>query len=84
MFTNIPKNSITNIINDILRNNREIKDKIRKEITHVLQTLIDQNYFPFDLEYYKHSDGLAMGAPNSAILAETYSQDMEHIQIYHT
>jgi hypothetical protein len=34
--------------------------------------VIDQNYFQFDLEYYKQSDELAMGAPTSAILAKTY------------
>jgi hypothetical protein len=35
-----------------------------------------------DNEYYKQTDGLAMGAPTSAIIAETYMQYMEHTQIY--
>jgi hypothetical protein len=29
-------------------------------------------------EYYKQTDGLAMGAPTSAIIPETYIQYMEH------
>jgi hypothetical protein len=56
---------------------------MQTEITHILKTVIDQNYFQFDLEYYKQNDGLAMGAPTSTILAETYIQNMEHTQMYH-
>jgi hypothetical protein len=73
---------LISIINNILQNNHEIEDKIKTEITHTLKTVIDQNYFQFDLEYYKQNDGLAMGAPTSAILAEAYIQNMEHTQIY--
>jgi hypothetical protein len=40
---------------------------------HMLKTAIDQNDLQIDLEYYKQSDELAMGAPTSAILAETYT-----------
>jgi hypothetical protein len=36
---------------------------------------------PTDQQYYKQAEGLAMGAPTSAILAETYIQHMEHKQI---
>jgi hypothetical protein len=34
---------------------------------------MEQNYFQFDQQYYKQSDGLAMGAPTSSILAEAYT-----------
>jgi hypothetical protein len=40
---------------------------------------MEQNYSQFDHQYYKQSDGLAMGAPTS-ILAETYIH--EHKQMY--
>jgi hypothetical protein len=43
---------------------------------------MDQNYFQFNQQYYKQTSGVAMGAPTSAILAETYLQHMEHMQIY--
>jgi hypothetical protein len=43
---------------------------------------MEQNYFQFNQQYYKQTEGLAMGAPTSAILAETYIQHMEHKHIY--
>jgi hypothetical protein len=56
---------------------------MKTETTHILTIVIDQNYFQFDLEYYEQNDGLAMGAPTSAISAETYIRSMEHTQIHH-
>jgi hypothetical protein len=38
---------------------------------------MEQNYFQFQEKYFKQTEGLAMGAPTSAILAETYIQNME-------
>jgi hypothetical protein len=43
---------------------------------------MEENYFEFDQQYYRHTDGLAMGAPTSLILAKTYIQHMEYKQIY--
>jgi hypothetical protein len=48
---------------------------------HILESGIEQNYFKFELKYYKQTDGLAMGAPKSAILAEAYIQNVEHKSI---
>jgi hypothetical protein len=39
---------------------------------------MEQNYSQFKQKYYKQTDGLAMGASASAILAKTYIQNMEH------
>jgi hypothetical protein len=82
MYTNIPKSNLINVINNVLHNNQEVEDIIQTEIINILKTITDQNYFQFDLEHYKQCDGLAMGAPTSAILAETYIQNMEHTQIF--
>jgi hypothetical protein len=43
----------------------------------------EQNYFQFELKYYKQTNGLAMGAPTSAILAEAYIQNMQHKYIHY-
>jgi hypothetical protein len=43
---------------------------------------MEQNYFQFNQQYYKQTEGLAMGAPTPAILAEIYIQYMEHKQLY--
>jgi hypothetical protein len=82
MYTNTPKRDAINIINNILESNPEINMNTWKEILHILQIVKEQNYFQFDQQYYKQTDGLAMGAPTSSILAETYIQHMEHKQIY--
>jgi hypothetical protein len=44
--------------------------------------VLEQNYFQVDHEYYKQTDGLAMFAPTSSILRETYTQHVEHKQMY--
>jgi hypothetical protein len=43
---------------------------------------MEQNYFQFNQQYYKRTEGLAMGAPTSPILAKVYIQHMEHNQLY--
>jgi hypothetical protein len=48
----------------------------------MLQIMLQQNYFEFDNQYYKQNIGLVMGAPTSALIAETYLQNLEHNQIY--
>jgi hypothetical protein len=80
MYTNIPKNDTINIINNILESNSKITMNIQKEILHILQTVIEQNYFQFDQQYYKQTDGLTMGAPTSSVLAETYVLQWNYFQ----
>jgi hypothetical protein len=65
MYTNIPKLDTTsiNIINSVLNLNTEINKNSQKEIKYVPKTVIEQNYFQFDQQYYKQTVGLAMG-PN--------------------
>jgi hypothetical protein len=65
MYTNIPIVEIINIVNSITENNHEIDRKAQKEIMHMLGTVLEQNYFQVDQEYYKQTDGLAMGVPIS-------------------
>jgi hypothetical protein len=43
---------------------------------------MNQNYFHHNGEFYKQTQGLAMGAPTSPILAEIYMQYLEHNDIY--
>jgi hypothetical protein len=48
MYTNIPKIGVINTIKKILGNNNEIEKNIQKETIHILETIIEQNYFQFD------------------------------------
>jgi hypothetical protein len=81
VYTNIPKNDIITITKNILQN-YDINIDTQKEIIQLMNTLLEQNYFQHDHKYYKQTNGLAMGAPTSAILAEIYIQNTEHTQIY--
>jgi hypothetical protein len=44
----------------------------------LLDASLEQNYIQFNDEYYKQNDGLAMGTPTSALLAEVFIQHLEH------
>jgi hypothetical protein len=81
MYTNIPKKDTITITKNILQNH-DINIDTQKEIMQLMNTILEQNYFQHNQKYYKQTDGLAMGAPASAILAEIYIQNMEHTQIY--
>jgi hypothetical protein len=43
---------------------------------------MEQNYFQFDQKYCKQTEGLAMGAPTSALVAEIFIQHMDHKYLY--
>jgi hypothetical protein len=81
MYTNILKNGIIHVVNTKLEK-LGTETNIQKKIMQILGIVIEQNYFQFNQEYYKQTNGLAMGAPTSSILAETYIQHMEHTQIH--
>jgi len=51
-------------------------------IEDITTTITNQNYFQFKNENYVQTEGLAMGAPTSAILSEIYLQFLENNIIY--
>jgi hypothetical protein len=77
MYTNIPTEDIGHIITMILNNNYIGIDNIY-EIIHFTDIIFKRNYFEFNKIVYKQNEGLAMGAPTSAIIAEIYLQYIEH------
>jgi hypothetical protein len=82
MYTNIPRKEIINITDNVLENKVEIEASTRKEIIFIMGIIMKQNYFQFDQQYYEQTEGLAMGVPISAILAEVFIEYMEHKYIY--
>jgi hypothetical protein len=46
-----------------------------------VKVILSQNYFQFNNELYTQNEGLAMGAPTSAILAEIFIQYFEYNDI---
>jgi hypothetical protein len=78
MYTDIPREDVINKTNNILKNNIEIEARTRKEIIYIMRTIMRLSYFQFDLQYYEQTEGLAMGAPISVIIAEIFIQYLEH------
>jgi hypothetical protein len=81
MYTNIPIHEVRNIVNDIINKNHYIAQATKNEIKNLLNVITEQNYIEHNGKWYKQNDGLAMGAPTSAILAEVFIQCLEHTDI---
>jgi hypothetical protein len=81
MYTNIPAEELINII-DGLCEKHNIENTLKMEIIRIVRLIIAQNYFKFREKTYLQKNGLAMGAPTSSILSETYMQFMELMKIY--
>jgi hypothetical protein len=81
MYTNIPTNDIISLVRTILKHHN-IQQKTTNEIINITNTILLYNYFQFENTYYQQEEGLAMGAPSWAILAEIYLQYIESINIY--
>jgi predicted DNA binding CopG/RHH family protein len=65
MYTNIPKEDVTNIIKNIP--DMTLNTISQKEIMGLLGTILEQNYCQFNQKYYRQTEGRAMGAPTSAV-----------------
>jgi hypothetical protein len=78
MYTNIPNVEVLNIIKNIMESDPETKKAEQEEIINILKSMMEQNYFRFNQQYYKQTEGLAVGAPTYAILAEVYIQYIQH------
>jgi hypothetical protein len=49
----------------------------------LIDTVLSQNYFQHNNQYYKPDTGIAMGSPLSSIMTETYLQYFEELLIKH-
>jgi hypothetical protein len=71
MYTNIPTSKIPHIVEKICKYQNTPRD-IRKELLRIIKTVLKKNYFTFKNNTYTQPEGLAMGAPTSAIFLELY------------
>jgi hypothetical protein len=57
VYTNISKRGMMNIINSmsVLENNPEINITVWYEISCIPKTVMEQNYFQFDQQYYNNT-----------------------------
>jgi hypothetical protein len=72
MYINIPIMEVKNIIKVVLDRDHYTKYEDKKELLNRINTILEQNYVIFNDHFYKQNEGLAMGAPTSAILAEIF------------
>jgi hypothetical protein len=77
MYTNIPTEPLINIIKETLRKN-DTGTQLTHEISLILNTIQNQNYFTHNNQIIHQKEGLPMGAPTSSILSEIYLQYLEH------
>jgi hypothetical protein len=76
MYTNIPQQELKSIIhNELIKNTTGTWNTT--EILHIVDCILNQNYFEYNNTTYKQQDGLAMGAPTSAFLSEIFLQHLE-------
>jgi hypothetical protein len=80
MYTSIPILHLREIIENSLMNNLVDTQQIQ-EILKIYDLVTSQNYFSHVDGILHQNDGLAMGAPSSAILSEVFLQYIEEIFI---
>jgi hypothetical protein len=67
---------LIHVINNTLHNNNTPEEQ-KQEILILVNAIINKNYMQHNDHQYKQDEGLAMGAPASA-LAEIFIQYLEH------
>jgi hypothetical protein len=80
MYTNVPITDVKNTMYEVLSRNN-VNEREKEELLNLLNVVLEQNYIHINEQYYTQNEGLAMGVPTSAILAEAYIRHLEHISI---
>ncbi|XP_055922780.1 uncharacterized protein LOC129953564, partial [Eupeodes corollae] len=84
MYTNIPIDETIQILKENLTNTATINTQQINELINLIKTILKQNYFTFNDEYYTQTEGLAMGSPLSGLLADIYLNHYENKYILST
>ena len=77
LYTNLPKIGIINATKFWLHSKSHNMDE-NKQIITLLKTIMEQNYFQHNENFYKPHKAVAMGSPLSGTLAELYLQNIKH------
>ena len=76
LYTNLPKTGIINATKYWLHSTSHNREE-NKQIITLIRTIMEQNYFQHNENFYKPKKGVAMGSPLSGTLAELYLQNIE-------
>jgi hypothetical protein len=77
MYTNIPVAETKLILQNMLLS-QNTSHQITAELLECFEVVTSQNYFTHREKIFFQTDGLAMGAPSSGIIAEIFIQSLEH------
>ena len=75
LYTNVPINDTLVIIKDLLVNDDCLQERTKippLELLEIIKILLTETCFLFNGEFYKQTDGVAMGGPTSSTVAEIY------------
>ena len=73
LYTNIPVKETINILTDLMYDNENgYRNMGKTDFKRLLENVTSNTYFLFNNIYYKQVDGLAMGSPLSATLANIF------------
>jgi hypothetical protein len=80
MYVNLPTEGILQTTKYWLNKHNNDK-KIIEQTLHILNTILKQNYFLYDEQIFQPAKGIAIGSPNSSVMAEVYLQYFEHMYL---
>ena len=77
LFTNVPVDETLSVIHQLLSEDDLLNVRTTlsdDQVTHLLELCLKNNYFVYQVQYYKQKDGAAMGSPVSPVVANIYMQ----------
>jgi len=82
LYINLPTKNILRITESWLNKNSQDQITIHQTLC-LLDTILKQNYFRHNDQFYQPNKGITMGSPISGMLAEIYLQYLEETYIKH-
>jgi hypothetical protein len=84
LYTNVPVDETIHILEENLKKNSTLPEIAIDELINVTRTILKQNYFQFNGNFYLQQNGLSMGCPLSGILADIFLNHIENKHIFST
>ena len=72
LYTNVPVTEVIDITTNLMYDNGDFRNMPKGDFRKFIKLAIEDSYFIFNETYYKQIDGLAMGCPLSATLANIF------------
>ena len=82
LYVNLPTQGVLHAAKFWLQRSLNNGD-MNKQILILLNTVMEQNYFQYNNQFYNSHKGIAMGSPISGTIAEIYLQHIENNYIKH-